>query len=137
MAGGLKASKVRAALAQKLEVALGAEVQVATAPDQVSPPCLLIGLLTIEYHAAYARGLDAAELPITLILPRVHDQQAVDTADELISGSGARSVLQILQSDQTLGGACQALVVKRADPESFLSGTTDLPAYRWTVEVYG
>ncbi len=137
MAGGLKASKVRAAVAHQLEVALGTEVQVATAPDQISPPCLLVGLLAIEYHVSYARGLDVAELPITLILPRVHDQQAVDTADELISGSGPRSVLEILQADQTLGGASQALVVRRADPESYLSGAADLPAYRWTVEIWG
>ncbi len=141
----IKAAAVRASMAHALEKALGTEVQVATAPDQLTPPCLLLGMPALEYNATFngrpttsssRRGLDAAELPVWLILPRVHDQAAVDTADELISGTGARSIVEILQADPTLGGACQALAVPRADPEVYPAPQGDLPAYRWTVEIW-
>lgn len=141
MAGGLKVGTVRAALAHHLETAAGTELQVATAPDQLTPPCLLIGMPDIDYNAAFARGLDAAEFPIYLVLPRSHDQAAVDVADEIISGSGPRSVVQILQDTVTttgaLGGACQTLKVSRSEATSYLHSTGDFPAYRFTVEVYG
>lgn len=141
MPGQLNVGKVRAAVAHELEVALGTEMQVATAPDQLTPPCLLIGMPDVDYNAAFARGLDSAELSIYLILPRTHDQGTVDLADEIISGSGARSVVQILQSTVTtvgaLGGACQTLKVTRSEATSYLHSAGDFPAYRFTVEVYG
>lgn len=143
----LKAGTVRAALAAKLGEALGADVQVATAPDQVTPPCLLIGMPAVTYNASFnartgalvaRQGIDSMLMPIYGILPGVHDQAAVDTADEWISGTGPRSVIEILQGDQTLGGACASLVVPNAEPDRWQeSDTGSLPAYRWTVEVYG
>lgn len=141
MPGQLKVSKVRGAMAQLLEVALGAEMQIATAPDQLTQPCLLIGMPDIQYNASFARGLDSAEFPVYLILPRTHDQAAVDTSDEIISGSGPRSLVQILQDTVTttgaLGGACQTLTVPRGEATTYLHSTGDFPAYRFLVEVYG
>ena len=140
-----KVAGIRAGMAHALENALGTEVQVATAPDQLTPPCLMIGMPALEYNASFngrptvasaRRGLDTLELPVWLVLPRVHDQAAVDTADELISGTGARSIVEILQGDTTLGGACQALTVPRADSEIYPAPQGDLPAYRWTVEIW-
>lgn len=135
----IRMSEIRAAMAEALTDALLADVQVATAPDQLTPPSLLIGMPTIRYHQAMARGLDSMEIPIFGVLPRVHDQAAVDQADEWISGTGHRSVLTILEADPTLGGACQTLVVREAVAElwDLPSGSAQLPAYRWTVEVYG
>jgi hypothetical protein len=134
---GIKVSEVRAGMAAQLDVAFGTEVQVATAPDQITPPCLLIGMPTIEYHQAFQRGLDKMEIPIFGILPRTHDQAAVDLADLWISGAGPQSVLTLLEQDRTLGGACQTLVVRDAVAEIYTTGAIDLPTYHWTVEVYG
>ena len=139
--GQLQVGRVRTAMAHLFEVALGAEMQIATAPDQLTQPCLLIGMPDIDYNLAAARGLDSAEFPVYLVLPRTHDQAAVDLADEIISGSGPRSVVQILQDTITttgaLGGACQTLAVPRSEATSYLHSTGDCPAYRFTVEVYG
>lgn len=141
MPGQLKVGRIRAAIAHLLETELGAEMQIATAPDQLTPPCLLIGMPDIDYNLAAARGLDQAEFPIYLVLPRTHDQAAVDLADEIISGSGPRSVVEILQRTVTtegaLDGACQTLTVPRGEATSYLHSTGDFPAYRFTVEVYG
>lgn len=143
----LKVGQVRAAMASALDEVLGADVQVATAPDQVTPPCLLIGMPAVAYNASFnartgslvaRQGIDSMRMPVYGILPGVHDQAAVDAADEWISGTGPRSVIEILQADQTLGGACAALVVPDAEPDRWQeSDTGSLPAYRWTVEVYG
>ncbi len=143
----IKVGQVRAAMADKLGEVLGADVQVATAPDQVTPPCLLIGMPDVTYNASFnartgalvaRQGIDSMSMPIYGILPGVHDQAAVDAADEWISGTGPRSVVEILQADPTLGGACASLVVRSTDPDRWQeSDTGSLPAYRWTVEVYG
>lgn len=132
----LRVSAVREAMAHVLDVAMGAEVQIATAPDQLTPPCILIGMPSVEYHAAFRRSVDQMEMPVYVVLPRVHDQTAVDLADEMISGIGARSLVAILHADQTLGGACQTLVVRSSISE-FYQITGDQPAYRFTVEVWG
>jgi hypothetical protein len=133
----LNVTAVRAAMAQRLEVALGAEVQIATAPDQITPPCLYLGMPSMEYHQSFARGVDSMRFPIYGMMPRTHDQAAVDLSDRWMSGSGPESLLTILETDQTLGGACQTLVVRDATAEIWLTGGVDLPAYHWTVEVYG
>lgn len=132
----LNVSAVRAAMAHQLEVAFGTEVQIATAPDQLTPPCLLIGMPSMRYHQALARGLDSMELPVYGILPRTHDQAAVDLADAWVSGSGPQSILTILEADQTLGGACSTLVTRDALAETW-NGTPEFPSIHWTIEVYG
>lgn len=135
----IKMSEIREGIAAALSDVMVADVQIATAPDQLTPPCLFIGMPSIRYHQAMARGLDSMEIPIIGILPRVHDQAAVDQADEWISGTGPRSLLTILHTDPSLGGACQTLVVREAVAElwDLPAGSAQLPAYRWTVEVYG
>lgn len=133
----IKMSEIREGMAAALSDVMVADVQIATAPDQLTPPCLLIGMPTIRYHQAMARGLDSMDVPIFGILPRAHDQAAVDQADEWISGTGPRSLLTILEADQSLGGACQTLVVREAVAELWEASNGLLPCYRWTVEVYG
>lgn len=133
----LNVSNVRAAMAHVLEVALGSDTQIATAPDRIRPPCLLIGLPTVRYHGSFARGTDVMEIPIYGILPRSHDQAAVDAADEWISGYGPRSILTILETDRTLGGACASLVTREAVAEIWQAASGDLPTIHWTVEVFG
>jgi hypothetical protein len=134
----LQVSAVRQAMARILEAAFGAEVQVATAPDQITPPALFLGMPTITYHGSSSRaGIDFMEFPIWGIFPRTHDQTAVDLADEWASGIGDRSLLVLLEEDQTLGGACQTLVVRRTNAEVWNGSQGDLPAFHWTVEVWG
>lgn len=133
----LRISAVRAAMAHVLDVAMGTEIQIATSPDQINPPCLYIGMPDVEYHQAHRRGLDSMELPIFGVLPRINDVGAVELADGWMSGTGPQSVLTILEADPTLGGACQALVTRRAVAEMFPTGGSEMPAIHWTIEVYG
>lgn len=133
----LALSAIRQAMAQTLEAAYGSEVQVATAPDQITPPCLMIGMASVTYHESAQRGVDSCEWSLWAILPRISDQAAVDLADEWASSSGDRSLAVVLEDDQTLGGACQTLVVRSAVMEIWSSAMGDLPAIRWTIGVWG
>lgn len=128
---------VRQGIKQLLTIALGTEVQIATAPDQLTPPCLFIGMPAMEYHKAFQRGLDVMNIPIHAILPRTADQGAVDKADEWISGDGPTAVVNIVNGDKTLSGACQSSVVKTAIPEVWPGSTGELPSYVFDLEVYG
>lgn len=133
----LRVSAVRAAMANVLEVAFGTEVQVATAPDQLTPPCLLLAMPTVDYGNSGGREPDSMRIPIHGVVPRIHDQAAVDLVDAWISGSGPRSVVGILQADPTLGGVCLTLEGVDAVPEIYPTAQGDLPSYRWTVQVWG
>lgn len=133
----LRVDAVRRALALTFESAFGTSIQIATAPDMIDPLALYIGRPTIRYHEAFARGLDVMDLPVFAILPRIADQAVVDLTDLMISGTGPDSLLVVIEQDRTLDGACQSLVTKAAVSETWLQATVDLPAYHWTVTVYG
>lgn len=133
----LDVGAVRAAMKTTLDTALGTDTQIATAPDQVTPPSLLIGMPAVEYDKQFGRGSDVMRIPIHVILPRMHDQAAVDKADELISGTGGNSIITILYADRTLGGACSTLRVEDALPEFWPGAGGELPSYQLTVEVHG
>lgn len=133
----LDVSAVRAGLRTLLENRLGGEVQVATAPDQITPPCLLIGMPELEYHKAFKRGLDRMELPVFAIFPRAHDQAATDRSDAWISGEGSESFVTIVGSDKTLGGTCQASQVTGVTSDFSPAAVGELPTYEFNIEVYG
>jgi hypothetical protein len=130
-------STIRAALHHVLETGFQGQVQVATAPDQLTPPCLLVGQPTVRYHQNFGGGLGRTEWPIWGIMPRTADQSAVDQLDDWLAEDGPLSVQAMIERDQSLGGACQTLVVREAVPEMYPTASGEMPSYRWEVEVYG
>lgn len=130
----LDVTAARAAVRQLLTVKLGNEVQVVVGADQLTPPCLLIGMPTITYQGG-AQGFDQAEWPLFAILPRTHDEAAVERADRWIAREGPESVRAILMEDQTWGGTIAGLFVRTAVAEIYEGPTGQLPDYRWDLEV--
>jgi len=133
----LDVGAVRAGIRSRLEAGLGGEVQVITSPDQLTPPCLLIGMPEMEYDKTFGRGVDVMRIPIHAILPRTHDQAAVDLSDAWISGAGHSSLITILYQDRTYGGSCSTSRLIDALPEFWPGGSGELPSYQWTLEVHG
>lgn len=129
----LDLTAARAAMVKILETALGATVQVAVAPDQMTPPCLLVGMPTVDYHTT-AGGLDEAEWPLFAVLPRTHDVAAVECSDRWVSSDGPESVRKILMADQTWAGTITGVFIRRAVAEI---SDYQLPSYRWDMEVKG
>jgi hypothetical protein len=104
---------------------------VATAPDALTPPCLLVGMPRIQYHQSYG-GLTMQEWTIYAVVPRIADQAAVDKLDAWADVTG---VLAALNADRTLGGACATLVVREAVPETISTAQGVLPCLRYLIEV--
>lgn len=125
---------VRAGLAATL-APLG--VPIALAPDQMTPPCVMIGMPSIQYNMAFAQGLDVAEWPVYVVAPRIHDQAAVDQLDAWVASTGAASVRALIQASQTLGGSAQANVVHEAKAQTMSTPGGELPCYLFRVEVWG
>lgn len=108
-----------------------------TTPDQITPPCFVIGMPDIDYHTAMARGADASVWPVHAVMPRVSDVAAVAQLDAWLAGIGATSVLGAIEVDKTLGGACSATITDTAVPEAWPSAQGDLPSYRFTIQIWG
>lgn len=126
----------RAAAKSLLEAALGAEVQVVVSPDQITPPCLLIGMPTVNYQAG-AQSIDQADWPVYAVLPRIHDEAAVERSDRWISRDGTESVRRILMEDQSWVGTIAGVFVRSAVAEVGEGSGAQLPEYRWDLEVHG
>jgi hypothetical protein len=104
---------------------------VATAPDAISPPCLLVGMPTVDYHQAQG-GMTHCTWPVFAILPRAHDQAAVDQFDIWLNVGSVRGALEL---DVTLGGAVQNIVVTDATPQVYAGPNGDLPCYRFDCQL--
>jgi hypothetical protein len=130
----LAMSAVRAGLAAALKP-LG---RVHTSPDQLSPPCFLVGMPEVVFDQTFARGLDMLRVPVFAVTQREPDRAAIAQLDVWLSGD-ADGVHRALRSDPTLDGACQTLRVVDARPQPIPrgDGQGDWPAYSFQVEVYG
>lgn len=67
----------------------------------------------IEYDQTFDRGLDLWLLVVRGVVAMTSDQGAQVTLDEWCASSGATSVKEALEADQTLGGAAQAIHVTK------------------------
>ena len=131
----INCTAVRAGLKAALN---GLGMQVATAPDQITPPCLLLGMPSLDYHESNSNAVDTADWPVWHILPRASDQAAVDGIDARTSNiAGGSSVIRAIEADRTLAGACATLVVHTATPELYPGTTGDLPATRYEIKIWG
>lgn len=124
-------ASARAALVRILEAELGTNTQVVVAPDQVTPPCLLIGMPTIDYGTT-GGGLMELVWPLFAILPRAHDVAAVAQADAWVAPDGVR---RIVMADQSWAGTISAVFIRSAVAELYDGPTGQLPQYRWDMEV--
>lgn len=80
-------------------------------PDSISPPTFFVGEPTINFDGAFKRGLDTVIFVCRLMASRADDRNGQRTLDGFLSGSGGGALKTALESDHTLGGACDDLIV--------------------------
>lgn len=90
-------------------------------PDQPSPPIAYPVLQTVTYHRAFGGGDVVMEWDVRVLTGRWTDRTAHALLDNYLSYSGASSVRAALESDPTLGGVVQAMVVQTATNISSVS----------------
>jgi hypothetical protein len=106
-------------------------------PDVVVPPSAIVGQLDFTFDLNNSRGLDQANVDIFVIVQRFSERSGIANLDKYLSGSGDYSIKQAIESDKTLGGACNTLRVTSAESGTFTSGDVDYLSYRYRVTIWG
>jgi hypothetical protein len=106
------------------EIAAGLRTNLATVsglrvfdhvPDVFAPPCGFVMFDSVEFNNAYASGNPRYSFTVTLVVGRTSDRAAQESLNGYLDMTGNGSVYVALNSDSTLGGKAQDLVVIRAD----------------------
>ncbi|AIJ26363.1 hypothetical protein AMETH_6330 [Amycolatopsis methanolica 239] len=82
-------------------------------PDSVTPPMFFVAEYEIDFDRAFGRGLDELTATCRVLVSHATDKQAQAKLDQYLTGGGPRSLKAALQSDRTLGGACDDSRVTR------------------------
>lgn len=107
-------------------------------PEQLNTPLAFPTLNTVTFHKAMGGGDVTMDWTITLLVGRYTDRTAFATLDGYLSYSGATSVRAAIESDKTLGGVCQTLVVSSAaDISSVNAADAEFLQIQFTVQVHG
>lgn len=107
-------------------------------PEQLNTPLAFPILNTVTYHKAMGGGDVTMDWTVTVLVGRYTDRTAFATLDGFLSYSGATSVRAAIESDKTLGGVCQTLVVSSAaDISSVDAADAEFLQIQFTVQVHG
>ena len=106
-------------------------------PDVIVPPCVVVGQLDFTFDLNNSRGLDQANLDVFVIVQRFSERAAQDKLDKYLAGSGDNSIKAAIESDRTLGGACDTLRVTTAESGTYQMGDVDYLSYRYRLTVWG
>ena len=107
-------------------------------PEQLNTPLAFPTLNTVTYHKAMGGGDVTMDWTITVLVGRYTDRTAFATLDGYLSYSGATSVRAAIESDKTLSGVCQTLVVSSAaDISSVNAADAEFLQIQFTVQVHG
>lgn len=106
-------------------------------PDVIVPPCAIVGQLDLTFDLNNSRGLDQANVDVFVIVQRFSERTGQDALDKYLAGSGADSIKAAIESDLTLGGACNTLRVTSAESGTYQNNDQEFLSYRYRVTVWG
>jgi hypothetical protein len=132
----IKINQVRDALGKNLNTITGIRIY-DTIPDVVVPPCAVVGQLDFTFDVNNARGLDQASVDVFVIVQRISERAGQDKLDELLAGTGSKSIKTALESDRTLGGLVNTLRVISAESGTYITGDQTFLSYRYNVTIWG
>ena len=106
-------------------------------PDQITPPCAVVGQLDFTFDINNSRGLDQANLDIYVIVGRFSERAAQNRLDKYLQGSGEYSIKAMIEKNKTLDGACNTLRITSAESGTYLSGDVEYLSYRYRLTIWG
>ena len=112
-------SQIKAGLAANLATVSGLRAY-AYQPDNVNTPFAWPLLESIQYNGAMGGGLITHQFTISVVVGRSAERTAQTLLDGYLSYKGATSIRQAIESDRTLGGVVQDLIVESANNISTL-----------------
>ena len=129
-------ANIRSGIATNLRTISGLRV-FEEIPDQVSPPAAVVSLNNIENHQAFSGGLNIFRFTVRVIVGRAAERQAQRNLDTYAEPTGGSSVKSAIESNRTLSGACQDLIVESMpNIGSITVNENDYLAGEWTVTCY-
>ena len=129
-------SQVRSGLKANLEAIPGMRTY-ELIPSVPVAPAAIVGQLDFTFDLNNARGLDQANLDVVVLVQRLSERTAQNDLDKYLAGSGAYSIKAAIESDLTLGGACNTLRVTSAEAGTYASGEIEYLSYRYRLTVWG
>ena len=129
-------SEVRNGLKANLEAIKGIRVYELIPTPSVAPAAI-VGQLDFTFDLNNARGLDQANLDVIVLVQRLSERTGQNELDKYLAGSGDYSIKQAIESDRTLGGACNTLRVTSAEAGSYASGDIEFLSYRYRITIWG
>ena len=127
---------LRAGLATNIRTITGLRAN-AIQPDSPIPPQAVIFPTSITYDRTFKRGLDEYSFTVTLISSRADARNGQAIMDGFCAPTGSGSMKTAIESDRTLGGACQTLQVTELSAYGSTSiGDTIYLTADFTVIVY-
>ena len=112
-------SQIKTGLAANLATVSGLRAY-AYQPDNVNTPFAWPLLDSIQYNGAMGGGLITHRFTISVVVGRSAERTAQTLLDGYLSYKGATSIRQAIESDRTLGGVVQDLIVESANNISTL-----------------
>lgn len=88
-------------------------------PDDLPNTAFYVGEMDIEPNMTFGsragtrRGTDQGTVTCRVLVARSSDKWAIRKMREYMAGSGIKSLIQAIQADKTLGGACDSNKVTR------------------------
>lgn len=84
-------------------------------PDSFAPPCAFVMFDSVDFNNAFRSGNPRYSFTVTVVVGRNSDRAAQESLNTYLDMTGATSVYVALNSDSTLGGKAQDLVVASAE----------------------
>lgn len=103
-------SQLRAGIATNLRTIAGLRV-FEEIPDNPTPPVAIVMLQGVTYHQAMVNGLTQYDFTVQLIVGRAAERNAQRYLDLYSDVTGASSVKAAVESNRTLSGVAQDVVV--------------------------
>ena len=129
-------SGIRTGLKANLEAISGLRVY-DLIPSPAVAPAAIIGQLDFTFDLSMARGVDQATLDVIVLVQRMLERSGQKELDKYLAGTGAFSIKAAIESDRTLGGACNTLQVTAAQAGSYISADIEFLSYKYSITVWG
>jgi hypothetical protein len=131
---------LRAGLRLNLKENLSSGIQVSRyfLPNPTPPVVHLWPTGEINFHGAFAKGLVTYTFTVQVVVDWTEDGASQLMIDKFLDPSGADSVVTALESDPTLGGVSESVMVTTASGYAASLSQDNIPRLTvdWTVEVF-
>lgn len=87
-------------------------------PDDLPNKAFYVGEMDIQVNQTFGsrtgtrRGTDQGTITCRVLVARSTDKHAIEKMRDYMAGSGPESLVQAIQADRTLGGACDDSAVR-------------------------